>query len=103
LRSQDGRSISGRWIALQAAATVWVLNLVLRVHGFGKRPFALLGTVALLAIATSLPWLVDMLITDIFAGLSVLALHSRSRPGLTSCLSCPSLFSHVTIISRTAR
>jgi hypothetical protein len=69
-------------VALQAAAAVWVLSLVLRVHGFGKRRFALLGTVALLAIATSLPWLADVLITDIFAGLSVLALHlTLFKPG----------------------
>jgi hypothetical protein len=48
---------------------------VLRAHGLGDRRFALFGTVALLAIATSLPWLADVLITDIFAGTSVLVLH----------------------------
>src|SRR5262249_10767888 len=62
-------------VVLQAAAAIWVLSLVLRVHGFGDRRFALVGTIALLAIATSLPWLADVLITDIFAGTSVLALH----------------------------
>jgi hypothetical protein len=62
-------------VVLQAAAAIWVLNLVLRVHGFGERRLALVGTVALLAITTSLPWLTDVLITDIFAGTSVLALH----------------------------
>jgi len=62
-------------VVLQAAAAIWVLSLVLRVHGLGDRRLALFGTVALLAIATSLPWLADVLITDIFAGISVLALH----------------------------
>jgi hypothetical protein len=62
-------------LALQAAAAVWVLSLVLRVHGLGDRRLALFGMAALLAIATSLPWLADVLIADIFAGLSVLAIH----------------------------
>jgi hypothetical protein len=62
-------------VVLQASAAIWVLSLALRVHGLGDRRFALFGTVALLAIATSLPWLADVLITDIFAGTSVLALH----------------------------
>jgi hypothetical protein len=62
-------------VALQAAAAIWVLSLVLRVHGLGDRRFALLGMAALLAVATSLPWLTDVLITDVFAGLSVLVLH----------------------------
>src|SRR6202050_2941335 len=41
-------------VVLQAAAAVWVLALVLRVYGFGDRRFALLGTVAVLTVATSL-------------------------------------------------
>jgi hypothetical protein len=36
-------------VVLQAAAGIWVLSLVLRVHGLGNRRFALFGTVALLA------------------------------------------------------
>jgi hypothetical protein len=62
-------------VALQAAAAVWVLALVLRAYGFGDRRFALLGTVAVLTVATSLPWIAGILLTDIFAGTSVLALH----------------------------
>jgi hypothetical protein len=62
-------------VVLQAAVAVWVLALVLRAGGFGDRRFALLGTVAALAVATSLPWLAGILLTDIFAGTSVLALH----------------------------
>jgi hypothetical protein len=62
-------------VVLQAAAAVWVLALVLRAHGFGDRRFALFGTVAVLTVATSLPWIAGILLTDIFAGTSVLALH----------------------------
>jgi hypothetical protein len=62
-------------VMLQAAAAVWILALVLRAYGFGDRRYALLGTVALLTVTTSLPWIADILLTDIFAGTSVLALH----------------------------
>jgi hypothetical protein len=63
------------WLAviMQAALTVWILWLALRVHGLGAR--ALLVTVAVLSVVTALPWLAGMLLTDIFAGLSVLALY----------------------------
>jgi hypothetical protein len=62
-------------VVLRAAAAVWVLALVLRAYGFGDRRFALLGTVAVLTVATSLPWIAGILLTDIFAGTSALALH----------------------------
>jgi hypothetical protein len=62
-------------LLLQAAVAVWIIALVLRVHGFGDRPLALLGTVAALAATTSLPWIADILLTDIFAGTAALALH----------------------------
>jgi hypothetical protein len=62
-------------IVAQAAATVWVITLVLRAHGLGGRPLVLLGTVATLAIATTLPWIASILLTDIFAGVGVLALY----------------------------
>ena len=58
----------------QAALTVWVLALLLRCLGFSAQPLTLLATVTLLSVATSLPWLTAILLTDIFAGLSVLAL-----------------------------
>jgi hypothetical protein len=60
---------------LQAAATLWLVALTLRAHGLGKRPLLLLGIVAALSAATTLPWLTSMLLTDIFAGLGVLALY----------------------------
>jgi hypothetical protein len=62
-------------LVVQAAVAVWVIWLMLRVYGFADRPLALLGTVAALAAVTSLPWLAGILLTDIFAGTSVLAFH----------------------------
>lgn len=67
--------ISGFWLnlVLQALATLWILRLTLRVLGMG-RPFRLLSIGLLLILTTALPWLCSMLLTDIFAGLSVLSL-----------------------------
>jgi hypothetical protein len=62
-------------LLLQAAATLWLVALTLRTHGLGNRPLLLLGIVAALSAATALPWLTSMLLTDIFAGLGVLALY----------------------------
>jgi hypothetical protein len=67
-------------VVVQAALTVWVLALVLRAHnfdsiGFGGRPLLLLGVTAALSGLTTLPWLASILLTDIFAGLAVLAAH----------------------------
>ena len=66
----------GFWPAAvaQAALTVWIVALTLRAHGFGARPLLLLAVTALLAVLTTLPWLASILLTDIFAGLAVLAL-----------------------------
>ena len=65
----------GFWInlAVQSLATLWLLQLTLRV-------LAMMQTVRFVAISlglivsTALPWLASMLLTDIFAGLSVLSL-----------------------------
>jgi hypothetical protein len=62
-------------LVLQAAVTIWVLALVLRELGLGGRPWLLLAAVAALSLTTTLPWLTGILLTDIFAGLAVLALH----------------------------
>jgi hypothetical protein len=63
------------WINLgiQALATLWILQLTLRVFGM-LRPWRLMALSVVLVLATALPWLASMLLTDIFAGLSVLAL-----------------------------
>ncbi|HEU5275142.1 MAG TPA: hypothetical protein VFU97_15885 [Xanthobacteraceae bacterium] len=62
-------------VVVQAAATVWILALVLRTYGFGGRPGTLLALVVGLSLTTTLPWIAGILLTDIFAGLGVLALH----------------------------
>ena len=59
----------------QSALAVWVIALVLRAHGLGGRPGLLAGIVAALATLSTLPWLTSILLTDIFAGLAVLALY----------------------------
>jgi hypothetical protein len=62
-------------IIAQAAVTLWVLALVLRAYGIGGRPRLLLVILGALSLLTTLSWLADQLLTDIFAGLAVLALH----------------------------
>jgi hypothetical protein len=66
---------SNFWINLgiQALATLWILQLMLRVFGM-VRPSRLAAISIALALTTALPWLASMLLTDIFAGLSVLSL-----------------------------
>src|SRR5215813_4101186 len=66
---------SSFWINLgiQALATFWILQLTLRVLDMAE-PLRLLGIGLVLVLATALPWLASMLLTDIYAGLSVLAL-----------------------------
>src|SRR5580692_3396021 len=63
-------------VILQAAATVWIVGLLLRTHRFTVHPIALPAITAVLALTTALPWLASVLLTDIFAGLAVLALHA---------------------------
>ncbi len=60
---------------VQAALTVWMLALTMRAHGLGNRPGLLFIMVAALSVLTTLPWLTAILLTDVFAGLSVLALY----------------------------
>jgi hypothetical protein len=62
-------------VIAQSLLTVWVLMLLLRAQGFGGRPLLLLATTALLCVFTTLPWLASILLTDIFAGLAVIALY----------------------------
>jgi hypothetical protein len=60
-------------LASQALATMWILQLTLRVFGLAK-PWQLFSLCLVLSLTTALPWLASMLLTDIFAGLSVLSL-----------------------------
>ena len=62
-------------VMVQTLFTVWILWLLLRSHGLAERARVLPITVAALSILTALPWLTSQLITDILAGLAVLALY----------------------------
>jgi hypothetical protein len=77
-------------LAAQALATLWILQLTLRVLGLSQ-PFRLLAISLSLVLTTALPWLASMLLTDIFAGLSVLSLfilvlHSARTSAVEKCL-----------------
>jgi hypothetical protein len=61
-------------LGIQALATLWILQLTLRVFGM-TRPLRLVAISLTLILTTALPWLASMLLTDIFAGLSVLSLY----------------------------
>lgn len=65
----------GFWInlAVQSLATLWLLQLTLRLLGL-MQTFRFVAISLLLILSTALPWLASMLLTDIFAGLSVLSL-----------------------------
>jgi len=65
----------GFWIniAIQSLATLWLLQLTLRVLGL-MQTFRFVAISLLLILSTALPWLASMLLTDIFAGLSILSL-----------------------------
>jgi hypothetical protein len=60
-------------VVLQAAVAVWIIAVAARVHRLRRYPFGLLAIIAVLSAATALPWLASVLLTDIFAGLAVLA------------------------------
>jgi hypothetical protein len=83
-----GRSVAyGLWLSTgtfenfwpvviaQSALAVWIVALMLRSHGLGGKPLPFVVLVALLSVATALPWLVGQLMPDLFAGLSVLAFY----------------------------
>jgi hypothetical protein len=60
-------------LGIQALATLWILQLTLRVFGLAG-PLRLLELSIALVLTTALPWLASTLLTDIFSGLSVLSL-----------------------------
>jgi hypothetical protein len=85
---------SGFWINVgaQALATLWILQLTLRVQNLAQ-PFRLLAISLTLILTTALPWLASLLLTDIFAGLSILSLFILVAHGeKTSALEKFSLF-----------
>jgi hypothetical protein len=60
-------------LGIQALTTLWLLQLTLRMFGL-TRLSRLAGVSMALILTTALPWLASLLLTDIFAGLSVLSL-----------------------------
>src|SRR3569833_74238 len=72
----------GFWInlAVQSLATLWLLQLTLRVLSM-MQTFRFVAISLLLILSTALPWLASMLLTDIFAGLSILSLFLLSVGG----------------------
>ena len=62
-------------LILQAACVIWVISLVLRVAGCATSAWQRTLIVAGLSLVTALPFLSSTLLTDVFVGLSVLALH----------------------------
>ena len=77
-------------LAAQSLATLWILQLTMRVLGLAQ-PFRLLAISLSLVLTTALPWLASMLLTDIFAGLSVLSLfmlilHRDKTSAIEKCL-----------------
>ena len=65
-------------VALQSLAAAWVILLTLRALGLLETrldTWRYGALMAVLSVGTALPWLVSLLLTDIFAGLSVLTLY----------------------------
>ncbi|UPK24723.1 hypothetical protein [Bradyrhizobium sp. 195] len=84
----------GFWInlAVQSLATLWLLQLTLRVLSM-MQTFRFVAICLGLILSTALPWLASMLLTDIFAGLSILSLFLLVVGGQrTSTLEKTSLF-----------
>src|SRR5262245_21533168 len=62
-------------LVVQTGCAIWVVSLVLRAAGFAVGHWHRTLMIAGLALVTALPVLSSTLLTDIFAGLSVLSLH----------------------------
>jgi len=62
-------------LVLQTVSAIWIISLILRVMGLGARTWQSVVTVVGLSLVTALPFLASTLLTDIFAGLSVLAIY----------------------------
>lgn len=62
-------------VIAQAVLMIWLFAVSLRLNGLGGRPWLLLGIVALLCIATALPWFAGQLMPDILFPAAILALY----------------------------
>ncbi|RDV05159.1 hypothetical protein [Undibacter mobilis] len=62
-------------IVFQSLLTIWIVAVVLRTHGYGGRPMLVFGIIAVLSVVSTLPWITAILLTDIYAGLAILAFY----------------------------
>ncbi|MGE3147896.1 MAG: hypothetical protein AB7K04_02405 [Pseudorhodoplanes sp.] len=62
-------------IAIQAACVVWIVALACRIYLGASRPLTAFACIVALAATTTLPWIAAVLITDVFVGPSIIALH----------------------------
>jgi hypothetical protein len=62
-------------LLLQTGCAIWVIWLLLRVTGLAARPWHGIAVITWLSLGTALPFLASALLTDIFAGVGVLALY----------------------------
>jgi hypothetical protein len=62
-------------LLLQAGCAVWIISLVLRVTGPATRAWHISAIGVGLSVGSALPFLSSALLTDVFAGLGVLALY----------------------------
>lgn len=62
-------------VLIQSALVAWLIVVTLRVNGLGGRPWLAAGIVALLSVATSLPWFAGQLMPDILFPAAALALY----------------------------
>ena len=79
------------WINLgiQALATLWILQLTLKVFGM-RTPLRIAAISLALIMTTALPWLASMLLTDIFSGPAILSLSctgTKFRRSKNGCCS----------------
>jgi hypothetical protein len=61
-------------VIVQSLVSIWIVRLTLRSLGIAEWRWVPVVTIAL-AATTALPWLSSLLLTDIFAGLAVLAIY----------------------------
>jgi hypothetical protein len=61
-------------IIMQASLVAWLLALLLRLHGFGGRPWLAGGVVIGICAFTGLPWYTAQLMPDILVSAFVLAI-----------------------------
>jgi hypothetical protein len=62
-------------IVLQSAAAIWMVALTWRIARLPRSPWRFALMFVALALTTALPFLASTLLTDVFAGLGVLAMH----------------------------